>query len=333
MAYLSNPHDHFFKDLFGRPEIAAEFLATYLPPEIVAELDLASPEPVKDSFVDEDLRESFSDMLYRAKRKRGGEAYVYILFEHKSWPDKWVGFQLLQSLTQIWKKLKDVGVKSLSPVFPIVFYQGIESWNAGDDLSALIESDADEALSRYGVKLRFYLWTLSTYDKNLLQGAVILRAGLLMMKAIFTPDNREFVAQLKEILELLVRDPEPTATEYLRTVLRYTAAARKGLAPESLGKIVTENLPKPEAERLMSTVAEIWVQQGMQQGLQQAQMEMTQRMAEHTLRQLQKRVGALDKQTQARVARLSFEQLESLGEALMDFNSAEDLMAWLREQA
>jgi hypothetical protein len=290
---------------------------------------LASPEPVKDSFVDEDLRESFSDMLYRAQRKRGGEAYVYILFEHKSWPDKWVGFQLLQSLTQIWKKLKDAGVKSLAPVFPIVFYQGIESWNAGDDLSGLIESDADEALSRYGVKLRFYLWTLSTYDKNLLQGAVILRAGLLMMKAIFTPDNREFVAQLKEILELLVRDPEPTATEYLRIVLRYTAAARRELTPESLRQIVTDNLPKPEAEKLMSTVAEIWVQQG----LQQAQVEMTQRMAEHTLRQLQKRVGALDKQTQARVARLSLEQLESLGEALLDFNSREDLMAWLREQA
>ncbi|MCI0525342.1 MAG: Rpn family recombination-promoting nuclease/putative transposase [Acidobacteria bacterium] len=333
MSYLSNPHDHFFKDLFGRPEIAAEFLATYLPPEVVAELDLALPEPVKDSFVDEDLRESFSDMLYRAQRKRGGDAYVYILLEHKSWPDKWVGFQLLQSVTQIWKKLKGAGVKSLSPVFPVVFYQGIESWNAGDDLSVLIESDADEALGKYGAKLRFYLWTLSTYDKSLLRGAVILRAGLLMMKAIFTPDNREFIAQLKEILELLIRDPAPAATEYLRTILRYTAAARRELAPESLRQVVTDNLPKPEAERLMSTVAEIWVQQGLQQGLQQAQIEMRQRMAEHTIRQLRKRVGALDKPTQARVADLSYEQLESLGEALLDFNTAEDLMAWLREQA
>lgn len=40
MADLSNPHDLFFKDMVSRPEVAADFLATYLPPEVAALLDL-----------------------------------------------------------------------------------------------------------------------------------------------------------------------------------------------------------------------------------------------------------------------------------------------------
>src|SRR5437868_11362013 len=104
MSELTGPHDHFFKTLLGRPEMAADFLANYLPPEVAEVLDLTAPELVKDSFVDAELQEHLSDLLYRVRLKPGGEAYVYVLFEHKSAPDAWVAFQLLRYLVRIWEQ-------------------------------------------------------------------------------------------------------------------------------------------------------------------------------------------------------------------------------------
>ncbi len=86
MSEVSNPHDVFFKEVFSRTDVAVDFLAHYLPPEVVKALDLQSLELVKDSFVDPELQEHFSDLLYRIKLKRGGRAFIYLLLEHKSAP-------------------------------------------------------------------------------------------------------------------------------------------------------------------------------------------------------------------------------------------------------
>jgi len=47
------------------------------------------------------------------------------------------------------------------------------------------------------------------------------------------------------------------------------------------------------------------------------------------LRLLTRRVGELSPQVREKVEKLSLEQLENLGEALLDFNSMGDLQAWL----
>ncbi len=63
MSEIANPHDSFFKDLLARPEVATDFLANYLPPEVAAELDVTAPELAKDSFVDAELQPHLSDLL------------------------------------------------------------------------------------------------------------------------------------------------------------------------------------------------------------------------------------------------------------------------------
>ena len=48
------------------------------------------------------------------------------------------------------------------------------------------------------------------------------------------------------------------------------------------------------------------------------------------MRMLGKRLGSLDPEMEGRVGELSVEQLEELGEALLDFTAASDLAAWLK---
>ena len=47
------------------------------------------------------------------------------------------------------------------------------------------------------------------------------------------------------------------------------------------------------------------------------------------LRQLKNRIGEIRPEDESRITGLSVEQLEALGEALLDFASSEDLTAWL----
>jgi predicted transposase YdaD len=63
-------------------------------------------------------------------------------------------------------------------------------------------------------------------------------------------------------------------------------------------------------------------QEGEQRGRQEGERSLV-------LRQLTRRVGELPQDVLERIETLSLEQLENLGEALLDFTSMNDLQAWL----
>jgi hypothetical protein len=64
MTTLNSPHDRFFKAVFGRTEVAAEFLERYLPAEVAATVDWATLRPEKETFLDPQLTQHPADLLY-----------------------------------------------------------------------------------------------------------------------------------------------------------------------------------------------------------------------------------------------------------------------------
>lgn len=60
---LNNPHDRFFKAIFGRPAVAAEFLQGYLPAAVAATLDWSTLRAEKDTFLDPQLTQHPADLL------------------------------------------------------------------------------------------------------------------------------------------------------------------------------------------------------------------------------------------------------------------------------
>ena len=66
-------------------------------------------------------------------------------------------------------------------------------------------------------------------------------------------------------------------------------------------------------------------QEGLQQGLQQGESALI-------LRLLKRRIGSVDAALAARIQGLAIEQLEALGEALLDFTESNDLVLWLNRQ-
>ena len=80
-------HDAFFKLVLSDQTLAGLFLREHLPPEVAGLLELELPERIPSSFVDDELRQHHSDLLFRVHLKAGREAFAYVLMEHKSSPD------------------------------------------------------------------------------------------------------------------------------------------------------------------------------------------------------------------------------------------------------
>lgn len=68
-----------------------------------------------------------------------------------------------------------------------------------------------------------------------------------------------------------------------------------------------------------------WMERGIEQGKQQGEVALI-------LRQLNRRFRVVTPEVEARIPSLSVEQLENLGEALLDFADAADLSAWLEQK-
>lgn len=210
----TNPHDSFFKDLFTRQEAAHHFLKHQLPPSVAAVLDPNRLEIRKDSFIDPDLQAHFSDILYRVGLVGGGESYVYVLFEHKSYPEPRIAWQLLRYMARIWEQADKQG-EALLPVLPLVVYHGRQCWQVARQFSALF--DLPEVLRPYLPEFRYHLADLSQYSeadiKARVARAVILQVGLLSLKNIYAEDVGE---QLEKIIRLaLTLLEQRTGLEYI----------------------------------------------------------------------------------------------------------------------
>ncbi|BAQ65292.1 hypothetical protein GM3709_2057 [Geminocystis sp. NIES-3709] len=162
-----------------------------------------------------------------------------------------------------------------------------------------------------------------------------LSANLAILKLIVTPENQA-VPFAKKILEsaenqeqfnlrldlveaiLVNKFPQLTIEEVQKMInLREADITQTRFYQQVLEIGRTEGVQIGRTEGV-----EIGITKGMLKGTQQGE-------ANIVIRLLNRRCGNLSHELQGKVRSLSIPQLESLGEALLDFNSTQDLIDWL----
>lgn len=79
MAIINKPHDKFFKETLSNIENSRSFIENYLPGEILNIVDLDNLTVEKDSYIDEELEEYFSDILFKTNiNQKDGYIYFFI---------------------------------------------------------------------------------------------------------------------------------------------------------------------------------------------------------------------------------------------------------------
>ncbi|WP_375333753.1 Rpn family recombination-promoting nuclease/putative transposase [Candidatus Tisiphia endosymbiont of Xenochironomus xenolabis] len=124
-------HDEIFRKSMENPIVAKEFLATHLPKDVLALIDSTSLKLEKDSFIEPDLSETISDVLFSVKFN-DQDGYIFLLLEHQSTVDKMIAFRLFKYMINICDRYLTTNpkAKSLPLIYPLIIYNGKKKYNA-----------------------------------------------------------------------------------------------------------------------------------------------------------------------------------------------------------
>ncbi|MBF0159185.1 MAG: Rpn family recombination-promoting nuclease/putative transposase [Magnetococcales bacterium] len=321
---ISHPHDHFCRAMIADPEKAAALIHEQLPEEIASSLSSELPELVDVSFVDDTLRELFSDRLYRVRTVHGQLALIYVLIDHKSSADVAVAWQLLKYLVEAWKQWEreNPDWQQLPPIIPFILYHGQAKWRVADEFLALVA--AEESWRPYLLNFRFRVMDLGQIPDRQLSRQPKLRVCLLAMKYA-TRDKQQLEAR-EWLIEALLEAPDE-----LPFVFRYIAETYPVYNEQILREIVQRILPQEGDTMTSQFVQDIvaqnkpeWVQFGRQEGIKEGIKE---GQSAILLRQMQRRFGAVPDWIHDRVLRATTDQLEQWSELILDAQSPRDLFA------
>jgi predicted transposase/invertase (TIGR01784 family) len=306
-------HDGLFRVAFDNKNVAESFARENLPGEITNELDFSSMTQDKDTFVDQKLSRCYSDVLYHIQFK-DNPAYLYFLFEHKSWEPDFPGVQLLKNMAHIWEKhvLKHKDTKKLPPIIPLLIYHGEYPWKV--DKSFLSMFDIPDALEKYIPSFCYELYDISHMPEEQIKGEVELRIILTAFRYIYHP---EVMSRLKNIFQLFRELPGKTEfNRYLELLLIYLGSNIKDVKPDQLRDAVDEALE--EGGAMMSTVfqqvreegKDIGLQEGKEIGVKEGEEKNKLRVAFNCL------MKGMDIKTIAEITELPVERIESLKTAV-----------------
>jgi len=331
---IQNPHDKFFKETFSNVEVASDFIKNYLPESILKIIDLKTLELQKDSFVNEELQEVFSDMLFQVAINKQ-EGYVYFLFEHKSYSSKGVAFQLLNYMVRIWEqKMKKELDQKIPVVIPLVVYHGKDKWKIKTSLGEMIRGyeELPEDVRRFIPNYQYLLYDLSTFSDEEIKGEARLRILLSVFRDIFKNNSDELLKVVfNATLALDELEDQETGIEYFETFMRYVFNAGPQLTKDELEKMIYQiDMNYPKGSEITMTLAEVLRKEGYEDGIEQGREEgiekgiekgETKALVKTVMKLLTKKFGVLPADYREKIGQLDVITLEMIIDEIWDCDS------------
>nr|WP_172686803.1 Rpn family recombination-promoting nuclease/putative transposase [Rickettsia endosymbiont of Ixodes pacificus]AKS10412.1 putative transposase [Rickettsia endosymbiont of Ixodes pacificus] len=283
-------HDELFKKVMSEPVAAREFLEHYLPVSFKNKIDLNSVKIEKESFVTEDLRKRLSDVVYSVSLKQArvradstdstsknidniadidnDKAYVYVLIEHQSSSDYWIAFRLWQYMLLLCEKHKNnIKEKSKLPLIcPIVVYANDKLYNAPRSFWELFE---DSSTAKAVMSDEYLLVDLQKQSDDEIEQKKHLGMMEYMLKHIKVRDILNLWQSLLEKFENSIEIDKKNGYIYIKWLLWYSDAKVSEDKQAELTKIIARHLNKADQEGLMRTIADKYIDEGVQKGMVQ----------------------------------------------------------------
>ncbi|NLK53055.1 MAG: Rpn family recombination-promoting nuclease/putative transposase [Syntrophomonadaceae bacterium] len=330
---IQNPHDKFFKKTFGDVAVAKDFLNNYLPQKIMGIIDIETLEPQKDSYIDEELKEGFSDLLFRANINNR-EGYLYLLFEHKSYPSRDVAFQLLKYTVRVWDtRIGETG--QLPIIIPLVVYHGKEGWNIKPTLGEMIlgYDELPQDIRALVPNYQYLLFDLSRFTDEEIKGAVITRITVMIMRDI----QRKGISAIWEIVLEAVAllqelEDKETGLEYFEILMRYVFSARPDFTKDDLYELVKKiETTYPEGSEKVMTLAQAFREEGMERGIEVGlEKGETKALARTVIKFLVRRFDFVPEDLKQGISKLDAPTLDVILDRVLDFENLDEVKKYIQ---
>ncbi|MEB7540332.1 Rpn family recombination-promoting nuclease/putative transposase [Pantoea anthophila] len=256
--YTPTPHDAMFRQFLTQPDVARDFMEIHLPAELREICDLSTLTLESGSFVEDDLRQYFSDVLYSLKT-RAGDGYIHVLIEHQSTPDKHMAFRLMRYAVAAMQRHLEAGHKTLPLVIPVLFYAGKRS---PYPFSTRWQDEFDDPL----LAEKLYSRAFPLVDVTIIPDEEIaehrsMAALTLLQKHIRQRDLAELVDRLTPILLAGY-----LSSSQVVSLIHYILQAGETSDAQSFVRELAQRVPQ-HGDALM-TIAQQLEQKGIEEGIQ-----------------------------------------------------------------
>lgn len=279
-------HDSYFKSLIVHYSMQKQFLLEYLPPRLSNYIDFNSIKLKKDSFIDPELKQKYTDALISVKIKgRSSPTYCYLLAEHQSSPDYWMSLRLWSYMIKIWEKyIKDNGNKKvkLPTIYPVIIYNG---WQKHNTPQKLMELCAEPQEIANILNFPFHVENVNDYSpedamRQKLMGLVrfFMNRRVLEDKELYMEGIEQIYSDTKEVL------PFEEKNDYIKQIICYN----KDIEKQDVEKIKNkfrqkfgkrgEEIMKSAVQEYREEGMELGREKGVQEGIQKGKIQMVKGM-------------------------------------------------------
>ncbi|MCC8419343.1 MAG: Rpn family recombination-promoting nuclease/putative transposase [Rickettsia endosymbiont of Glossina mortisans submortisans] len=203
------------------------------------------------------------------------KAYVYVLIEHQSSSDYWIAFRLWQYMLLLCERHKDANKNNKSNatsekdtklplICPIVVYANDKPYNAPRNFWELFE-DSKTAKELMGGE--YLLVDLQKQSDDEIEQKKHLGMMEYMLKHIKARDILNLWQSLLEKFESSIEIDKENGYIYIKWLLWYSDAKVSEDKQVELAKIIASYLKKEDQEGLMRTIADKYIDEGMQKGM------------------------------------------------------------------
>jgi len=315
------PHEGLFQKVFRDKDNTKHFLKEHLSQEVLRYMDLDSLLLENVTYIDDQLKKYFSDLVFTVNidDQEFPAGKIYLLFEHKSYPDEMVALQILRYMALQWKDMiaqARIPSRKLPPIIPIVIYQGQETWKVSSSFQDMVDMPSEE-FKKFIPDFSFAFFNIGQVEDQKVQENVILKFYVAIIKSLNSPELRDILPRLTQgLYESLERR---TALEYIEIFFKYLVKSTDVVGEEDYAQAL-RMLPEG-GDKIMNTLAEEWKREGelnkeqeffqyKEKWVDEAKVENTQEML---ITAFQNRFGVVKPKLAAKIRSIqSIESLNSL---------------------
>ncbi|WP_252321193.1 MULTISPECIES: Rpn family recombination-promoting nuclease/putative transposase [Symbiopectobacterium] len=251
-------HDAMFKQFLTHPDTARDFMQLHLPNHLRKYCDLDTLKLESGSFIEDNLRAYYSDVLY-SLQTMVGEGYIHVLIEHQSSPDKMMAFRLMRYAIAAMQRHLDAGYKTLPLVIPMVFYAG-ETSPYPYPLNWLQLFDDPTVVYRLYTE-NFYLIDVTVIPDDEIMQHRSMAALTLVQKHIRQRDLVELMDRLATIMLT-----NSMTRQQVRSLINYMVQMGNTANADTYVRQLAQRVPQ-HGDELM-TIAEQLEQKGIEKGIE-----------------------------------------------------------------
>ena len=252
----TNPHDSLVRNVLSSLENAEGELRAVLPQALCDAIDWRTLRLENSHFVDSNLKDFESDLLFTAKLKEL-DVVLYVLFEHQSTNDGLMAYRVLCYMVKIWDwwLKNNNGAEKLPPIVPVVMSHAIGGWTAPTSMHQVIAAPEEllAVLKPYLPDFMFVLDDLMQHTDAELTARTMLDVGKLALLLLRHGRGQRNLLEVAREWAGLFRAVwnTPNGAQALRMLVRYMSLVKKGATMQDMEQLLDDMLGAHAHEVIM----------------------------------------------------------------------------------